>query len=65
MIPNSSLVEELRAKAKTRLLTVDDFPVPFRYSWPFGMPVVYQSGDYLVHAVEKPEPHIVYHWWVQ
>jgi hypothetical protein len=65
MIPDSSLVAELRAKARTRRLTLDDFPAPFRYTWPFGMPVVYQAGNYLVHAVQKPQPHIAYHWWVQ
>jgi hypothetical protein len=65
MIPDSSLVDELRAKARTRLLTIDDFPASFRHTWPFGMPVVYQAGDYLVHAVQKPEPHIHYVWWVQ
>jgi hypothetical protein len=56
MIPDSALVKELRAKARTRLLTVDDFPVSFRSTWPFGMPVVYQAGDYLVHAVQRSQP---------
>jgi hypothetical protein len=57
MIPNSSLVKELRAKARTRLLTAADFPASFRATWPFCMPVVYQAGDYLVHAVQRSQPH--------
>jgi hypothetical protein len=67
MIPPrySALIAELRAKSRTRLLTIDDFPGPFRYTWPFGMPVVYQAGDYLVHAVQKPEPQVRYQWLVQ
>jgi hypothetical protein len=67
MIPPryGSLIAELRAKARTRLLNIDDFPVPFRYTWPFGLPVVYQAGDYLVHAVQKPLPHTHYVWLVQ